>query len=110
MVNMELGFDTIGNATIIAYDRRPIIVTDPWVRGTAYFGSWGMSHEIPEEQMEAVLALVGHRFKLGEDWGLLTQAAYQLTDYNFTDDSGSLWEDIHQFTVTAILTYQMNDA
>jgi hypothetical protein len=59
---------------------------------------------------EAVLALVGHRFKLGEDWGLLTQAAYQLTDYNFTDDSGSLWEDIHQFTVTAILTYQMNDA
>jgi hypothetical protein len=51
---METGFETIGNATIIAYDRGPVIATDPWVRGSAYFGSWALSHEIPEAQMEAV--------------------------------------------------------
>jgi hypothetical protein len=51
---MEVGFDTIGNATLICYDRAPVLVTDPWVVGAAYFGSWGLSHEIPEEQMTAV--------------------------------------------------------
>jgi hypothetical protein len=51
---MELGFDTIGNATLIAYDRRPVLATDPWIAGAAYFGSWGMSHEIPPEQMSAI--------------------------------------------------------
>lgn len=35
---MDLGFDTIGNATLICYDRGPVLVTDPWVRGSAYFG------------------------------------------------------------------------
>jgi hypothetical protein len=50
---MEIGFDTIGNATIIAYDRIPVLVTDPWLRGPAYFGSWTYSHAIPEEQMLA---------------------------------------------------------
>jgi hypothetical protein len=47
-----LGFETIGNATVIVYDSRPILATDPWVSGNAYFGSWGLSHEIPLEQME----------------------------------------------------------
>lgn len=51
---MDVGFDTIGNATVICYDRGPVLVTDPWVQGSAYFGSWALSHEIPEEQMEAV--------------------------------------------------------
>lgn len=51
---MNIGFDTIGNATIICYDRVPVLVTDPWVVGTAYFGSWTLSHDIPEEQMAAV--------------------------------------------------------
>jgi hypothetical protein len=53
---MELGFDTIGNATLIAYDRAPVLVTDPWTKGTAYFGSWGLSHEIPAEQEAAIKA------------------------------------------------------
>ncbi len=52
---MDIGFETIGNATLIAYDRVPVLVTDPWLRGGAYFGSWGLSHEIPEEQMQAAL-------------------------------------------------------
>lgn len=51
-----LGFDTIGNATVIAYDGKPILATDPWIVGSAYFGSWGPSHEIPKEQMDAILA------------------------------------------------------
>jgi len=50
---VEVGFDTIGNATVIAYDRVPVLVTDPWLKGSAYFGSWTYSHEVPEEQMVA---------------------------------------------------------
>ncbi len=50
---MELGFDTIGNATLVVHDDGPLLVTDPWVRGGAYFGSWGLSHEIPAEQLAA---------------------------------------------------------
>ena len=51
---MEVGFDTIGNATVICYDRLPVLVTDPWLTGSAYFGSWTFSHDIPDEQMEAI--------------------------------------------------------
>jgi hypothetical protein len=51
---MDSGFETIGNATLIVYDGRPVLVTDPWVEGHAYFGSWTRAHEIPEEQMEAI--------------------------------------------------------
>lgn len=53
---MDLGFDTIGNATLIFYDRRPLLATDPWITGSAYFGSWGLSHEIPPEQLAAIAA------------------------------------------------------
>lgn len=52
---MELGFETIGNATLIVHDRGPILATDPWLRGSAYFGSWALSHEVPPEQTAAVL-------------------------------------------------------
>lgn len=51
---MELGFDTIGNATLIAYDRGPILATDPWIDGSPYFGSWVLAHEVPAEQREAI--------------------------------------------------------
>jgi hypothetical protein len=53
---MHVGFDTIGNATVIAYDGNPILATDPWLQGGAYFGSWRLSHEVPEEQLAAVRA------------------------------------------------------
>jgi len=49
-----VGFETIGNATIIAYDDVPILATDPWINGEAYFGSWGLSYQIPSEQMAAI--------------------------------------------------------
>lgn len=52
---MNIGFDTIGNATVIAYDGAPVLATDPWIQGSAYFGSWKLSHEVPPEQREAIL-------------------------------------------------------
>jgi hypothetical protein len=51
---MEIGFDTVGNATLILHDRVPLLATDPWFAGGAYFGSWGLAHEIPQEQLEAI--------------------------------------------------------
>jgi len=51
---MDLGFETIGNACIIAHDRVPVLATDPWLVGPAYFGAWRLSHEVPEEQQRRV--------------------------------------------------------
>src|SRR5439155_765217 len=51
---MELGFDTVGNATLILHDKVPLLATDPWITGSAYFGSWGLAHEIRAEQLDAV--------------------------------------------------------
>ena len=49
-----VGFETIGNATIICHDGDPILTTDPWLTGSAYFGSWGIPYAIPEEQLENI--------------------------------------------------------
>ena len=51
---MDLGFETIGNATLICHDHGPVLGTDPWIIGSAYFGSWTLSHTVPAEQMEAI--------------------------------------------------------
>ncbi len=51
---MNIGFDTIGNATILCYDSKPVLVTDPWITGSAYFNSWTFSHVIPEAQRQAI--------------------------------------------------------
>jgi len=53
---VDIGFETIGNATLICHDGGPVLATDPWLRGSAYFGSWTLSHEIPPEQLAAVRA------------------------------------------------------
>ena len=43
---MDLGFETCGNATIIVYDRGvPVLVTDPWLKGAQYFGSWRLPYD-----------------------------------------------------------------
>ena len=52
---MDVGFETIGNATLIVHDNGPVLVTDPWIKESAYFGSWTRAHEIPEEQMDAIM-------------------------------------------------------
>ncbi len=53
---MELGFETVGNATLICHDQSPVLVTDPWLSGPAYFGSWSLSHAIPDAQMASIKA------------------------------------------------------
>jgi len=52
--NMKIAFETIGNAILICHDNKPVLATDPWITGDAYFGSWCLSHEIPNEQMQAI--------------------------------------------------------
>jgi hypothetical protein len=50
-----IGFETIGNATVICYDGKPILSTDPWISGDAYFGSWFLPFKIPREQYENIV-------------------------------------------------------
>lgn len=52
---MQIGFESIGNATLVIHDRQPILVTDPWITPDAYFGSWALSHQIPLQQRESIL-------------------------------------------------------
>jgi hypothetical protein len=50
-----LGVRTIGNATLVAYDGSPVLATDPWFDASgAYFGSWGLSHDVPASLVENI--------------------------------------------------------
>ena len=51
-----IGISTIGNATLIAYDKSPILSTDPWFGDIdpAYFGSWITTHTFPKYLQEDV--------------------------------------------------------
>ncbi len=52
---MDLGFETCGNATLIAYDRgEPVLATDPWLVGLQYFGSWMLPYRFTEAQETAL--------------------------------------------------------
>ena len=51
---MDAGFESIGNATLICYDNGPKLVTDPWLIGSAYYGSWKLPYRIPDEQIAAI--------------------------------------------------------
>ena len=53
-----IGAQTIGNATIVAYDKNPILATDPWLGldHYAYFGSWYLPYEIPEKINQDILS------------------------------------------------------
>ena len=52
-----LGFKTVGNATIAAFDGKCILATDPWFGkdDDAYFGSWQLSHNIPKIEKDEIL-------------------------------------------------------
>ena len=52
-----LGVTTIGNATLIAHDDKPVLVTDPWLgeEDHAYLGSWNRPHLIPSQQKQDIL-------------------------------------------------------
>ena len=53
-----IGAQTIGNATVVAYDKNPILSTDPWLGldHYAYFGSWYLPYEIPEKIHQDILS------------------------------------------------------
>ncbi|MFC4311789.1 MBL fold metallo-hydrolase [Steroidobacter flavus] len=54
---MNLGFETCGNATLIVYDGGvPVLVTDPWIQGAQYFGSWILPYRFTAQQSEAFAA------------------------------------------------------
>src|ERR1700758_121708 len=58
-------FETIGSAIVIAYDDRPVLTTDAWIEGDAYFGSWGLDYQIPSAQMQAIQDAQYHWFSHG---------------------------------------------
>jgi hypothetical protein len=53
---MNLGFETMGNATLVVTDGAPLLVTDPWLDGPALFGSWGLAYPITAQQLETISA------------------------------------------------------
>ena len=43
LIDPSTGFLTYGNASLLFFDNgSPILVTDPWIYGTVYFGSWAL--------------------------------------------------------------------
>jgi len=52
-----IGVQTIGNATLVAYDQKPILSTDPWMGGDSYtfFGTWHMPYDIPQNIKEDII-------------------------------------------------------
>lgn len=54
---MGFSFETLGNASIqIFADGKPLLITDPWLRGKAYFGSWALDKPLTEQQISNALA------------------------------------------------------
>ena len=52
---VSLTFETLGNATIqFAVGGKPLFVTDPWLTGTCYFGSWALDHPLSEAQIRNI--------------------------------------------------------
>lgn len=75
-----IGFETIGNATLIAIDDKPILATDPWLQGGSYFGSWQLSHEIPKSQMDSIKACEFIWLSHGHPDHLSVESLQSLTD------------------------------
>jgi hypothetical protein len=49
---MTCSFETLGNASIQVFERgRPVLITDPWLVGTCYFGSWALDHPMDARQI-----------------------------------------------------------
>jgi hypothetical protein len=50
-------FETLGNATLQFFrDGHPVLATDPWLKGTCYFGSWALEKPLTDTQIANVLA------------------------------------------------------
>ncbi|MGC2416037.1 MAG: hypothetical protein WA459_25500 [Stellaceae bacterium] len=76
-------FETAGNATVIVHDDGPILTTDPWIAGDAYFGSWGRDFEFMPEQMQAVQNAKYHWFSHGHPDHLNVTSLPMLTKGQF---------------------------
>jgi hypothetical protein len=76
-------FETIGSATVIAYDDRPVLTTDPWINTDAYFGSWTQDYEIPAAQMQAIREAKYHWFSHGHPDHLNVASLPMLTNGEF---------------------------
>jgi hypothetical protein len=72
-------FDTIGSATLIAYDDGPVLTTDAWINEAAYFGSWGHDYCIPAEQMAGIRGARFHWFSHGHPDHLNIESLPDLT-------------------------------
>jgi hypothetical protein len=48
----DWSFETLGNAMIqVFHDGKPVLVTDPWLQGAVYFGSWELERRLTEAQI-----------------------------------------------------------
>lgn len=49
---MACSFETLGNASIQVFENgHPVLITDPWLVGTCYFGSWALDHPLSAQQI-----------------------------------------------------------
>ena len=49
---MSWSFETLGNAIVQVFENgQPMLVTDPWLLGSAYFGSWELERPLTETQL-----------------------------------------------------------
>jgi hypothetical protein len=76
-------FETIGSATVIAYDDRPVLTTDAWINKDAYFGSWTQDYDIPAAQMQAIREAKYHWFSHGHPDHLNAASLPMLTNGEF---------------------------
>lgn len=54
---MQMTFETLGNASVqFAIDSKPVLITDPWLIGTCYFGSWALDLTLTQEQIDRACA------------------------------------------------------
>lgn len=53
----ELKVKTMGNATLQLWQgEKPILTTDPWLVGRAYFDSWALHHPMSKAEVDAALS------------------------------------------------------
>lgn len=52
----KLSVKTMGNATVQLWaDGKPVLTTDPWLVGRAYFDSWALHHPMTQEEIDSAL-------------------------------------------------------
>jgi hypothetical protein len=76
-------FETVGNAIAVVYDDKPVLTTDPWIYGDAYFGSWAHDYEIPPAQIAAIRDAEYHWFSHGHPDHLNSNSLPALTKGQF---------------------------